>query len=161
MTTGPADPLLELAARAGVDLTHDGWRGEATAAAEPMCAILRALGHDVRAPDDAAAALAADDRAFWAAGAPPVLVDWDGAGADLPLRVAAEPDGAWEVEVAFESGRREHLGGRLHDLAADGHVWPGGLGHQVHCLRHVRLPGAELGYHDVSWRAPARRAGRA
>ena len=83
-----------------------------------------------------------------------MVVDWDGAGVSLPLRVPAETDGDWEVEVVFESGRRERRAGRLFDLPADGHVWPAGLGGRVHCLRHAPLPGGELGYHDVTWRAP-------
>src|SRR6476619_2372368 len=122
------DALSALAVRAGVESSYTGWNGEPVhARPEALCAILRALGHDVRDLDDAARAYEAAERAHWEAGAAPAIVDW-GAGARLPLRVAAEDDGEWEMEIRFESGRREQRAGRLFDLPARDHAWPDAFG---------------------------------
>jgi 4-alpha-glucanotransferase len=144
-------PLHALAAAAGVDVRYVGWRGEPVEASqEALLAILAALGHPVSSPDDAPAALAAAERAWWGAGAPPVIVSWGGAAADLPLRVRADVDGEWEVEVAHEDGSAGAWRGRLYELAASGHVDRDGA---VWCQRHVALPAAPAhGYHRVRWR---------
>lgn len=150
------DALSALAVRAGVETSYAGWRGEPMhASPEAMCAVLRALGHDVRDPrdpDDARAALTVAEHAHWHAGAPPVIVDW-GAGARLPLRVAAEDDGDWELEIVFESGKRERRHGRLFDLPARDHAWPDAFDGRVHCKRDIAVPSGELGYHRITWRA--------
>src|SRR5690242_7640287 len=111
-----SDALVTLAARAGVETSYVGWRGEAVIAKrDALCAVLRLLGHELRDMDDAPAALVALERRRWEAGAPPAIVDWDAAGGRLGLRVPAEADGDWEIEMIFESGRHEQRGGRLHD----------------------------------------------
>jgi 4-alpha-glucanotransferase len=145
--------LVGLAARAGVETSYLGWRGEPVhAATDALCAVLRALGHEVRGPDDAAAALAAAERAHWQAGAPPVVVAWDADEVRLPLRVPAEDDADWEVELTTEDGRRERRTGRLYDLPARDHAWPDALGARVWCERDVALPAAPHGYHAIAWR---------
>jgi 4-alpha-glucanotransferase len=153
------DALHALAARVGVDARYQGWRGEPVEASrDALLAVLAALGHEVRADRDAAAALAAADRAWWDAGAPPVIVAWDGGDAVLRLRVRADRDADWEVEVDHEGGEASLRRGRLFELPAsdhvhrDGHDW---------CLRHVTLEGRGLtGYHRVRW-AVGERRGRA
>ncbi|HTJ40948.1 MAG TPA: 4-alpha-glucanotransferase [Kofleriaceae bacterium] len=149
------DALSALAVRAGVEASYTGWNGEPVhAPPDALCAIVRALGHDVQRPDDAAKALRAAERAHWEAGAAPAIVDW-GAGARLPLRVAAEDDGDWELEIRFESGRTERREGRLFDLPARDHAWPDAFGGRVHCKRDIAVPGGELGYHTIAWRFTA------
>lgn len=153
--TSELDALERLAARAGVNRRYQSWRGHAVEApVDALVAVLRAVGANLTGPRDAAAAEAAWELAWWNAGAPPVVVGWDDQAARLPLRVPAQVDGDWEVEVLLESGRRERGAGRLYDLPAHGHAWPGG---EVWCQRDVTLPGAgALGYHTVRWRVGAR-----
>ena len=153
--TGELAALESLARRAGVSRHYRSWRGEPVEApVESLVAILRALGAELTGPGDAAAADAAWERAWWQAGAPPVVVAWDGAAPVLGLRVPADVDGDWEVEVVLESGRRERAGGRLFHLPASDHAYPGGA---VWCVRSATLPGAgELGYHTVAWRVNGR-----
>jgi 4-alpha-glucanotransferase len=150
------DPLHALAAHAGVDVGYRGWRGGwVEARRESLVAVLTALGHDVA--DPATAVVAAQD-AWWAAVAPPVVVSWGGAAAELPLRVRADVDAGWEVEVRFEGGDRVRTHGRLFDARPSGHVERGGA---PWCVRHVVLPSTgELGYHEVHWQVAGRPAGR-
>lgn len=152
----PAAALAALAARAGVDTSYLGWDGQPVQArADALCAVLRAFGHDVRDPDDAARALAVAERAHWAELAPPVAVAWDGGELALALRVPAERDDPWEVELVLESGARRAASGRLFDLPASDHAWPEALGGQVHCVRYARIGVGEPGYHALTWRVGA------
>jgi 4-alpha-glucanotransferase len=149
------DALHALAAHAGVDVSYTGWKGEPVpASTEALIAVLAALGHDVRAPRDAAAALALAEEAWWSAVAPPVVVGWDGGDAELPLRVRADVDAAWEVEVVYEDGETMRRAGRLFESPPSGHVERGG---QPWCLRTVLLDGRTLGYHRVRWQVGGRR----
>lgn len=146
-------PLRELAAAAGLDASYWSWRGEPLIASdEALTAMLRALAPDLEVtfdgPDDAAAALAEVERARWTTPVPPVVLGWDG-DLDVPLSVPAKLDGDWELDIVTEAGRTVHAHGRLFELPADGHAWPGGV---VHCVRHARLAVGELGYHTVRWR---------
>ncbi len=154
----PADPgavsvLRELANAAGLDTTYTDWRGEPAAASEQaVLAALRALGVDLpsAAVDQTRPALERLEHERWREVVPPVVIGWDGA-ISVPFSVPAEIDGDWEVEVTTESGRTVRAHGRMYDLPADSHAWPGGV---VHCVRRatVWLDG-ELGYHRVAWGA--------
>jgi 4-alpha-glucanotransferase len=147
--TAGSDPLAQLASRLGLETQYWSWRGDPVVAGpDALLAAIRGLGHDVRSPDDAIDALAAVDAAFWAETAPPVVVAWDGAVLHLPLRVQADLDGDWQIAIELHSGRREGHRGRLFPLDASDHAYPGG---RVHCLRHVRSPLGEIGYHRVHW----------
>lgn len=144
--------LRELARAAGIDSNYTSWRGEPTAASdEAVRAALKAVGPDLGIDFEAMdpdAAWAAIEARTWAERVPPVVVAWDGE-LDLPIRVPADRDGAWSIEVTTEDKRNFAARGTLFELAADGHAYPGGV---VHCIRHavLSLDGA-LGYHELAW----------
>ncbi|MBZ0238530.1 MAG: hypothetical protein K8M05_39825, partial [Deltaproteobacteria bacterium] len=140
--------LLELARAAGLEPSYTGWKGEAvTASAEALVAVLRSLGVPVGAVDQLDEAWAEIERRRWGELVPPVVVAWDDAPLALPIRVAAEDDGAWEVEVTTESGQVHRAAGRLHDLPAHGHAHPPGRGRRPHCVRTATVAfGGEHGY---------------
>src|SRR5438477_1553559 len=101
--------LRDLASAAGIDPEYRSWRGEpAVASDESLIATLRALAPDLGVAfdhaGDAAAALAELERTQRGEVVPPALVAWNGE-LTVPFRVPAELDGAWEVELATESGR--------------------------------------------------------
>ncbi|HEU4733818.1 MAG TPA: 4-alpha-glucanotransferase [Kofleriaceae bacterium] len=150
--------LRDLATAAGLDPEYVGWNGKPVVSSdEALVATLRALAPDLgiafESVSDAPAALAALERARWAEIVPPVVIGWDGE-LSVPFSVPAEVDDAWEIEVATESGRTVRANGRLFELLADGHGWPGGV---VHCVRRARIwLGRDLGYHTVRWRLGAR-----
>jgi len=146
--------LHALAKAAGLDPEYQGWTGKPVASSdEALVAMLRALAPDLgiafEAPSDAPAAIAALERARWAERVPPVVVGWDGELV-VPFSVPAELDEPWEIEVTTEAGRTIQAHGRLFELTAEGHAWPGGV---VHCVRRARIwLDRELGYHTVRWR---------
>lgn len=148
---GPSSPLRDLASAAGLDTTYTDWRGKPAASSdEAVLLALRALGIELKSPHEAPAALHAFEREKWREIVPPVVIGWDGALV-VPFAVRADTDGDWTVEVTTESGRTVRARGRMYDLPADSHAWPGGV---VHCVRRatVWLDG-ELGYHRVAWSA--------
>jgi len=145
--------LRELAKAAGLDPEYQSWRGvPAVSSDAALIAMLRALAPDLGVAfhdaDDAPAALVALERALRGERVPPVVVAWNGELA-VPIRVPADLDAPWEIEVATEAGRTLRGRGSLFELAASEHASPGGV---VHCQRHVpvRIDG-ELGYHTVRW----------
>jgi len=147
--------LRALAQAAGITADYRAWNGRpASASDDSLLAAVRALGPDlgmvVERPDDAATALAHLERQQYLEIVPPVVIGWD-ATLVVPFLVPAEDDGPWEIEITTESGRTVKAHGRLFELPADDHSWPGGV---VHCVRRatVYLDG-ELGYHHVAWRA--------
>ncbi|HTR50227.1 MAG TPA: 4-alpha-glucanotransferase [Kofleriaceae bacterium] len=150
-----SEQLRELARLAGLDPEYTSWRGEPAAASdEALLLALRALAPDlgvaITNADDAPAAARELEARRWLEIVPPVIVAWD-ALVVVPFAVAAEQDGEWEVEVTTETGAVHRAHGRLFELAADSHAWPGGV---VHCVRRASLAvGGELGYHHVRWRA--------
>jgi len=145
--------LRELAKAAGIDPEYQGWTGKPVASSdEALVAMLRALAPDLgiafEGPDDAPAAIAAIERARWAETVPPVVIGWDGE-LIVPFSVPAELDEPWEVVVTTEAGRTIRAHGRLFELPAEHHAWPGGV---VHCVRCARIwLDRELGYHAVQW----------
>ncbi|HEU0033603.1 MAG TPA: 4-alpha-glucanotransferase [Kofleriaceae bacterium] len=145
--------LRELAKLAGLDPDYTSWKGEPTTSSdESLLAALQALapdlGIEIARPDDAASQMAHLERARWQERVPPVVIGWDGALV-VPFAVPAEIDQPWEVEVTTETGHTVRGHGRLFDLPADSHAWPGGA---VHCIRRATLAVGELGYHRVQWR---------
>ncbi|MEO8707110.1 MAG: 4-alpha-glucanotransferase [Kofleriaceae bacterium] len=145
----------QLARAAGLDPEYTSWRGTQISAdegalLEAVQALAPELGIQVTSSDDPRAAIAELERKRWRELVPPVVIGWDGALV-IPFAVPAGNDGSWEVEIETEAGRTVKAHGRLFDLPADSHAWPGGV---VHCIRRatVWLDG-ELGYHRVAWRA--------
>ncbi|MBA3818062.1 MAG: 4-alpha-glucanotransferase, partial [Deltaproteobacteria bacterium] len=148
--------LHELARAAGIDPEYTSWRGKPVASSdEALLAAIQALapdlGIEVGRAEDAPAALAVLERARWTQVVPPVVVGWNGTIV-VPFTVPANDDGPWEIEVTTEEGRAFSAHGRLFELPAEAHAWPGGVGH---CTRRatVFLEPGELGYHRVTWRA--------
>jgi 4-alpha-glucanotransferase len=146
--------LRELARAAGIDPEYTSWRGEpATASDEALLQALRALAPDlgiaITNADDAPAALRELEQRRWLEIVPPVVLAWDGLLV-VPFSVAAELDGEWEIEVETETGAVHRAHGRLFELPADSHAWPGDV---VHCVRRASLAlGGALGYHRLRWR---------
>jgi 4-alpha-glucanotransferase len=145
-----AASLRDLARAAGLDPEYADWRGQHAGASDEavwqaLHALAPGLGIDVTRDD----ALGELERRRWAEVCPAVVLAWDGE-LGLPLSVPAERDDDWECEVVTEAGARWAARGRLYDLPADSHAWPGGV---VHCVRRARVSlGGELGYHTVRWK---------
>jgi len=146
--------LRELARAAGIDADYVSWRGEPTSASDEsirqaLAALAPDLGVDVTAPDTRDAIVRLDERR-WAERVPPVIVAWDGE-LEVAMRVRADVDGPWQLDVALETGG-VHVtdSGTLFALPADSHAHPGGI---VHCIRRARISlGAHaLGYHELRW----------
>jgi 4-alpha-glucanotransferase len=148
---GAQGPLRELANAAGLDTSYTDWRGRHVSSSDAsVLAALRSLGIELRSPAEAPAALARLEGERWREIVPPVVIGWDGA-LSVPFAVRADTDGDWEVEVTTEAGRTIRARGRMFDLPADSHAWPGGV---VHCIRRATVwTGGELGYHRVAWGA--------
>src|SRR5579859_3575904 len=109
--------LRALAAAAGLDTSYWSWRGEPVIAGDDaLVAMLRALAPDLgvafETAGDAPAAVAELERLRWTEIVPPVVIGWDGA-ITVPFALRADLDGAWEVEVATESGATVRAHGRL------------------------------------------------
>jgi 4-alpha-glucanotransferase len=149
-----ASPLRQLANAAGLDPEWTSWTGAPAASSrDSLLAALQAmqqdLGIQLATEEDARGALADLEREKWNEIVGPVVVGWNGTLV-VPFAVPASSDGDWEVEVTTESGRHVKAHGRLFELPADSHAWPGG---QVHCIRRATVwLDHELGYHDVAWR---------
>ena len=147
--------LTELANAAGIDAAYTNFRGQPTKASdEAVLAAIHAMSRElqisVEKPEDARAASAAIERGKWAEIVPPVVIGFGG-NFVVPFRVPANADAPWEVEVTTEDGRVFTQRGKLFELPADSHAWPGGV---VHCVRRamIRLEPGEFGYHTVKWR---------
>ena len=141
--------VRELARAAGIDADYLSWRGEPVAASDEAVrqaihALAPDLGIDVDAPD----ALARLEERRWTERVPPVIVAWGGELV-VPIRVRADVDGPWELDVVLENGEQVHAAGTLFALPADSHAHPGGA---VHCIRRAKVELGELGYHTVRWR---------
>jgi 4-alpha-glucanotransferase len=136
--------LKELARAAGLDPEYVSWRGEPVVSSdETLRLALKALGVEGTSVGEL-------ERRRWDEVVPPVVVAWDSV-IEVPFSVPAELDVPWEIEVTTEGGGVHRMHGRLFDLPADSHAWPGGV---VHCVRRARLwLEGELGYHVVRWSA--------
>ncbi|HEX4450755.1 MAG TPA: 4-alpha-glucanotransferase [Kofleriaceae bacterium] len=146
--------LRELARAAGIDADYLTWRGEPTAASDEsitsaLIALAPDLGIDATSIADPQRALALLDERRWSERVPPVVVAWDGELV-VPMRVPAELDLAWTLEVTLETGGQHRARGRLFELAADSHAHPDGV---VHCIRRaaISLGATALGYHQLHW----------
>ncbi len=112
---------------------------------QAITALAPDLGVDIRRPD----AAQLFERAKWSEVVPPVVLAWDGR-LTLPITVPAQLDSEWECEVTTEQGNVFRAHGRLFELPADSHAWPGGV---VHCVRRANLwLEGDLGYHSVTWK---------
>src|SRR5687768_3245299 len=108
-------PLAELCRRTGIELGFWDVRGTwYDADPEALCAVLRARGHQLDAPAQAEAALAAHDRASWSELAAPVAVTYGDDAARLRLRVG-EGGGTVRLVIRREDGE---VVTRDHDLEA-------------------------------------------
>lgn len=142
--------LRDLARAAGLDVEYTSWRGESVAASdESLRLALRALAPDLGIDLDSANAAAELERKHWLEVVPDVVLAWDGR-ASIPFRVPAEMDLDWECEITTEEGAVFRAHGRLFDLPADSHAWPGGV---VHCVRRAEIwLEGQLGYHTLRWK---------
>ena len=147
--------LHDLARAAGLDPSYTSHRGDvATSSDEALLGMLRMLaphlGFELATPDAGAAIAAREalERARWAERVPPVVVGWAGT-IEVPIRAKADVDADWEIEITTEAGAHHAARGRLFELAADSHAWPGGA---IHCIRRARVAVGEDGYHTVRWR---------
>ncbi len=146
--------LRELARAAGIDADYLTWRGEPTSASDEsirsaLIALAPDLGLDAASIDDPPRAIARLDERRWSERVPPVVVAWDG-NLVVPMRVPADVDLEWTLQVTLETGGQHGARGRLFDLAADSHAHPNGV---VHCIRHaaISLGATALGYHQLHW----------
>lgn len=141
-----SDRLRKLAQSAGFDPEYTSYKGEHVASSdESLRLALATVGIDADRTD-----VEQLEKLRWEKDmVPPVVLAWDGE-LKLPFHVPAEFDDDWECEVTTEEGGLFRAHGRLFDLPADGHAWPGGV---VHCRRTatVFLEG-QLGYHSVKWK---------
>jgi 4-alpha-glucanotransferase len=146
--------LAELCRRVGVELGFWHVKGHWVAARpEALCAVLRALGHDLGGPDDAHAALAAHDRAVWAELTPPVAAVHGGNGAALGLRVPAAAVGEVVVAITREDGERYELATRLEELPV---TFVADVAGEHMLERRLTLPALAPGYHRAEIRALGR-----
>jgi 4-alpha-glucanotransferase len=142
--------LRALASAAGLDVEYTDWKGQHTVASDEsvrmaLAALAPGLGIDVERAD----AQQELERKRWLEVVPPVVLAWDGR-VSLPFSVPAEMDLEWECEVSTEQGGIFRARGRLFDLPAEGHAWPGDV---VHCVRRAELwLEGQLGYHTLKWR---------
>lgn len=141
-----SERLRKLAKAGGFDPEYTSYKGEHVASSdETLRQALASVGIDADRAD-----VEQLERLRWERDmVPPVVLAWDGE-LRLPFHVPAEFDDDWECEVTTEEGGLFRAHGRLFDLPADGHAWPGGV---VHCRRTatVFLEG-QLGYHTVNWK---------
>jgi 4-alpha-glucanotransferase len=150
-----AGSLRDLARAAGLDPEYTSWRGVPVASSDEalvqtLQALAPGLGVAIEGADGTAAAIRELEHRRWLEIVPPVVLAWD-AMLEVPFSAPAELDSDWEIEITGEHGGRHRAHGRLFDLPADSHAWPGGV---VHCIRRARLwLDGELGYHRLRWRA--------
>lgn len=142
--------LRDLAHAAGLTPEYTSWKGEPAAASEETLRFaLKALEPELGVEIDRADALSVLEHERWRQVVPPVVLAWDGR-LSLPFSVPAEMDLDWECEVTLEGGGIVRGHGRLYDLPAEGHAWPGDV---VHCVRRAELwLEGQLGYHTVRWK---------
>jgi 4-alpha-glucanotransferase len=146
--------LRELARAAGIDADYLSWRGEPTAASDEsiraaLVALAPDLGIDAASIVDPELAIARIDERRWSERVPPVVVAWDGE-VIIPMRVVADADAPWSLEITLETGAKHDARGSLFELPADSHAHPGGV---VHCIRRasISLGATALGYHQLHW----------
>jgi 4-alpha-glucanotransferase len=142
--------LRDLAKAAGIDPEYTSWKGEPAAASdESLRLALAALAPELAIDIERGDAQQALEHKRWLEIVPPVVLAWDGR-MSLPFSVPADMDLDWECEVTLDGGGVVRAHGRLFDLPADRHAWPGDV---VHCVRRaeVWLEG-QLGYHTVKWK---------
>ena len=147
--------LYDLAAAAGLDANYHSWRGKPVATSDESIRIaLAALGVDLSGSIEAA--ITKLERARWEEVVPPVCVGWEGALV-VPFSVPAEVDADCEIAITLESGETlPAKRGRLFDLSAADHAWPGGV---VHCVRRATIASVPIGYHTIAWRCGKARRG--
>ena len=145
--------LRELARAAGIDAVPELARradlGERRVDQAGTDRARADLGIDAATFDDPEAAIARLDERRWSECVPPVIVAWDGEVV-VPMRVVADVDAAWSLELVLETGAKHDARGALFELPADSHAHPGGV---VHCIRRasVKLDPTALGYHQLHW----------
>jgi 4-alpha-glucanotransferase len=145
--------LAELCRRVGIELGFWDVRGTwHPAKLEPLCAVLRALGHAVERPEDAGAALLAHDAAIWRELAPQVAAHHGERGNALGLRVPADAAGPVTVDLLREDGVVHRLEARLDALPVTFLASVGGV---AMTERRFELPALPIGYHRAEVRAGA------
>lgn len=144
------DNLRAVARAAGLDVEYVNWRGEPAAASDESVRLaLAALGSELGVDVAASGALAELEARRWSEVIGPVVVAWDGA-LEVPIRVEADRDAPWHLDVAIEDGRTYAARGSLFELPAGSHTHSRD---RAHCIRRVRLSlDGALGYGALAWR---------
>ncbi len=148
--------LRNFAKAIGIATSYVGWQGTPVdASATTLAHLLSALGpgYGYALPAQPTLAQVHDAstdflRRQVAAGAPPVVVAWDGAVVDLGFAVRADIDGDWAISITTEAGYAMPLEGQLFTLPATDHRDFEGA---PYCVRHVTFAIGELGYHALTW----------
>lgn len=146
-----SEPLRALARRAGVQSSYRDALGRTRRASDAsLIAAVRALGFDIRRPEDAAAACEDLVRQGWKRLCEPVVVARRGT-VDLPVRVPAHAsEGTLEVIVRTEQGDERSTSIALAPIGASDKADVDG-GARV--AKTVRLPfRVEDGYHSLTLR---------
>ncbi len=112
------DPGLEyLATLYDIETSYDDIRGQRHHAShESLIKILQSLGAPIHSPADIADALTVRERALWQQSCEPVRVIQGQEPPALTLRVPADANGAYRVEIVLEQDDSEVYTGRLSDL---------------------------------------------
>jgi len=111
--------------------------------------MLAALEPELEVEVEADDALDQLEQRQWLQVVGPVVLAWDGE-LEVALRVPADRDAEWQLDVVTEEGDTYTARGSLFELPADSHAYPRG---RAHCVRRARmsLDGA-LGYGTLAWR---------
>lgn len=151
-----SESLLAFATAVGIAPTYVGWQGTPVVATQTtLVRLLAALGPGLgfNLPLDCSLAdVQSAAAAYWRqranAGAPPVVVAWDGAHVDVGFATRADLDGDWALAITTEAGHAMPLEGRLFDLEPTDHRDVDGA---PYCVRHVTFAIGEIGYHQMNW----------
>ncbi|MEQ9616749.1 MAG: 4-alpha-glucanotransferase [Phycisphaerales bacterium] len=103
----PHDPLNQLCARLGIQRAYtDGLGQHREASADALLAVLGAMGHDLRTPDDASAAIERLDNEQSSRLLDPVHTHWLESPSPIALRRAALTSSPINMAVNCEDGTR-------------------------------------------------------
>ena len=145
----PLDGLRDLAAKHGIQTSHQDMFGHRTvASAESLLEILRVLGAPIQRLDDVPRALRDHELRSWQSGLEPITVAWDGKLREVPLRLGeSAASGRARCRILFEDGLLQEWEVEIEKLKTGERIE---IGNKRHVLKKlpisVRLP---VGYHHI------------